>query len=181
MANNNSDKILRICEHLIKISESADSAKIDELDNKINIIMDALGLENTNEENNNEQDSAKVEVDIEEPTENEEQQNEPESPPENNLLVEDNGDIITVGEDLNPVKEDLQYKLTFNKNAKGKPWYLQLSNDSFSFDTIEELKQFIFSHNLPITSRELELFNEANETKNSGKLLTTLYFNIIKE
>lgn len=174
MVNNNcNDKILKICESLIHISEG--TASIDEIDVKLNTIMDALGLtdetEAESEQEETNKDDETMNIDDEPKIDNPFDDKDGETKVDNN-----SSDELIINEGLD--SDGIGYEINFNRNAKNHDnWGVQ--NQKFS--SLSELKHFILKNNLPISSRELKQLEEADKEKSNGKLLVTLYFSIIKK
>lgn len=144
------NQIRRIAEGLYKQAIKEDLS-VEDLGKKIDIIMDALGLEdseNTEEEDNNISKNEPELVDRNVET------------TEKDVVVEDEDSEETV-EDDNEVGESLKnnsgkYKLVFNTNAKYRDWFSKLDKDSYSFSSSDEIFDFLDSKDIMLSYQNRE-------------------------
>lgn len=176
---------LRIYEGLYKIAESAST---DELNEKINTIMDALGLEYDKSEDTSETTSTKKEEPVEEEPEVEAKVETEETPAgtetEDTFTVEEGkeslqGDEskVEVSEVADNNKPKKKYSIVFHRDI---PNYVFYEKD-LGFNNFDEFVKFIYP-NLPIrlSYREEELMEQKDSEVESGVIFSNLWFDIVK-
>lgn len=174
---------MQIFERLYKIAESA---SLEELDAKINTIMDALGLEDT-------ETTAK-----EEPKASDEEKTE-----ENTLVIEDTDDeqaeskpaeedkevpgTFTVGEDLGVAETKPKYypyTITF-LDSRGYSTDLDeikgqfTDTNAISFETLDDAVNFLGSHGF-IRYAVVNDVYEADESREYGIIYMTNWYEVVK-
>lgn len=165
--------VFRIYEGLAK-QAIKENASIEELDEKIDIIMDALGLENSD---NKEVKIAKQEKEtkIEEPPEDVLASQPPIE--EEDKTIEETEDTITVDESLNN-NGITQYKITLNRDIFG----YEGAKEKI-FNTIDEVIDFI-TKKLPIrriSYSDLAKIEQNDIDKSEGKIYTNIWYTITKQ
>lgn len=167
--------VFRIYEGLAK-QAIKENASIEELDEKIDIIMDALGLENS--------DNKEVKVDTKQKEEIEVEDEPPEDvlasqPPieEEDKTIEETEDTITVDESLNN-NGITQYKITLNRDIFGYEGAKEKV-----FNTMDEVIDFI-TKELPIrriSYSDLAKIEQNDIDKSEGKIYTNIWYTITKQ
>lgn len=159
--------IVRIYESLydtIKESTDVDST-VEELNSKIDIILDALGLDkesvivesNNDDDNNNKPKADDIEVSTDNNNDN------------NQLEIEDNDDDTLVIEEGLDTKGN--YKLNFSERATDHFWYPGKS--IYYFNTLDSLAKFMEDNEIPFT------YNDADTLNNTG-IVDNIYYSITK-
>lgn len=169
------DSVLRIYEGLSRKMVN-EGASLDDINNKINTIMDALGLE----------DSAKTEEapksKVEEPKEEEKVEDtvtiEDDMPTEGK---EESDDTFTVDEGLNVDEEqeevDAPYVLILNRDIIDYD-----GSKMVGFNTLDELYQFIQTE-LPLRTsyRDLGAIEQGDYNKNEGTIFVNMWYKVVKK
>lgn len=168
------DSVLRIYEGLSRkmINEGA---SLDDINNKINTIMDALGLaDNTKTEE-------KPEPKVEEPKEEEVKDTvtiEDDMPTEGK---EDSEDTFTVDESLEVKEEDEEvdapYILILNRDIAD-----YTGSKMVGFNTLDELYQFIQTE-LPLRTsyRDLGAIEQGDYNKDEGTIFVNMWYKVVKK
>lgn len=185
---NNIDKflensVLRIYEGLSK--EAEQGTTLEELNTKINTILNALGLAD---------DTVKSETDNDKKTEPEEESEVEETNVEDIDITEDTGeevedtekedDIFTVDEGMEGNKQG-KYVIRFSRNAVYKDWFSEIENKlddelELRFNSLDELLKFIESNPVPLSYNDIDKI-EKNSKENKHNLLTTMNYRIFTE
>lgn len=185
---NNIDKflensVLRIYEGLSK--EAEQGTTLEELNTKINTILNALGLAD---------DTVKSEIDNDKKTEPEEESEVEETNVEDVDITEDTGeevediekkdDIFTVDEGMEGNKQG-KYVIHFSRNAVYKDWFSEIENKlddelELRFNSLDELLKFIESNPVPLSYNDIDKI-EKNSKENKHNLLTTMNYRIFTE
>lgn len=185
---NNIDKflensVLRIYEGLSK--EAEQGTTLEELNTKINTILNALGLAD---------DTVKSEIDNDKKTEPEEESEVEETNVEDVDITEDTGeevediekkdDIFTVDEGIESNKQG-KYIIHFSRNAVYKDWFSEIENKlddelELRFNSLDELLKFIESNPVPLSYNDIDKI-EKNSKENKHNLLTTMNYRIFTE
>lgn len=167
---------VRVYEGLQKqISES--NVTVEELNNKIDKIMDALGLQ----EDDTVEDKKTEDVITEEETT--EETTEDEDSLDLSSLVEDNKTEETK-EDEDEVKESLdetvkstkEYTIELTDNAKYKDWYQNIKDKDLAFDDFDSLIHFLYNE-LPVSYTDINNVSIKNASGESV-LLNNVYFTV---
>lgn len=167
---------VRVYEGLQKqISES--NVTVEELNNKIDKIMDALGLQ----EDDTVEDKKTEDVITEEETT--EDTTEDEDSLDLSSLVEDNK-IEETKEDEDEVKESLdetvkstkEYTIELTDNAKYKDWYQNIKDKDLAFDDFDSLIHFLYNE-LPVSYTDINNVSIKNASGESV-LLNNVYFTV---
>lgn len=167
---------VRVYEGLQKqVSES--NVTVEELNNKIDKIMDALGLQ----EDDTVEDKKTEDVIIEEETT--EDTTEDEDSLDLSSLVEDNKTEETK-EDEDEVKESLdetvkstkEYTIELTDNAKYKDWYQNIKDKDLAFDDFDSLVSFLYNE-LPVSYTDINNVSIKNASGESV-LLNNVYFTV---
>lgn len=167
---------VRVYEGLQKqVSES--NVTVEELNNKIDKIMDALGLQ----EDDTIEDKKTEDVITEEETT--EDTTEDEDSLDLSSLVEDNKTEETK-EDEDEVKESLdeivkstkEYTIELTDNAKYKDWYQNIKDKDLAFDDFDSLIHFLYNE-LPISYTDINNVSIKNASGESV-LLNNIYFTV---
>ena len=167
---------VRVYEGLQKqISES--NVTVEELNNKIDKIMDALGLQ----EDDTVEDKKTEDVITEEETT--EETTEDEDSLDLSSLVEDNKTEETK-EDEDEVKESLdetvkstkEYTIELTNNAKYKDWYQNIKDKDLAFDDFDSLIHFLYNE-LPVSYTDINNVSIKNASGESV-LLNNVYFTV---
>lgn len=185
---NNIDKflensVLRIYEGLSK--EAEQGTTLEELNTKINTILNALGLAD---------DTVKSETDNDKKTEPKEEPEVEETNVEDVDITEDTGeevediekkdDIFTVDEGMEGNKQG-KYVIHFSRNAVYKDWFSEIENKlddelELRFNSLDELLKFIESNPVPLSYNDIDKI-EKNSKENKHNLLTTMNYRIFTE
>lgn len=173
---------LRIYERLYKIAESAST---DELNEKINTIMDALGLEYDKSENKSTSTSSTKEEPVEEEPEVETKVETEETPAgtetEDTFTVEEGKkskeNKVEVSEVVDNDKSKKKYSIVFHRDMPN----VDFTEKDLGFDTFDEFIKFI-DQKLPIrlSYREEELMEQKDSEVDSGIIFSNLWFDIVK-
>mgnify|MGYP006935834603 CR=1 FL=1 len=164
--------VLRIYEGLSR-KVIKEGVTIDELNDKINTILDALGL--ADEDTKVEVEKKEEEPAVEEETE-EEVVTEEEEP-----KVEETEDTFTVDEGLEQTTGN--YVVKFSRNAEYKDWFTDTiksklnSESEMEFNTLDELITFLNSGLVPTTYANIEKLEE-NAKAGKDALLTTMNYRV---
>lgn len=167
---------VRVYEGLQKqVSES--NVTVEELNNKIDKIMDALGLQ----EDDTIEDKKTEDVITEEETT--EDTTEDEDSLDLSSLVEDNKTEETK-EDEDEVKESLdetvkstkEYTIELTDNAKYKDWYQNIKDKDLAFDDFDSLIHFLYNE-LPVSYTDINNVSIKNASGESV-LLNNVYFTV---
>lgn len=167
---------VRVYEGLQKqVSES--NVTVEELNNKIDKIMDALGLQ----EDDTVEDKKTEDVITEEETT--EDTTEDEDSLDLSSLVEDNKTEETK-EDEDEVKESLdesvkstkEYTIELTDNAKYKDWYQNIKDKDLAFDDFDSLIYFLYNE-LPVSYTDINNVSIKNASGESV-LLNNVYFTV---
>lgn len=167
---------VRVYEGLQKqVSES--NVTVEELNNKIDKIMDALGLQ----EDDTVEDKKTEDVITEEETT--EDTTEDEDSLDLSSLVEDNKTEETK-EDEDEVKESLdetvkstkEYTIELTDNAKYKDWYQNIKDKDLAFDDFDSLVSFLYNE-LPVSYTDINNVSIKNASGESV-LLNNVYFTV---
>lgn len=167
---------VRVYEGLQKqVSES--NVTVEELNNKIDKIMDALGLQ----EDDTVEDKKTEDVITEEETT--EDTTEDEDSLDLSSLVEDNKTEETK-EDEDEVKESLdetvkstkEYTIELTDNAKYKDWYQNIKDKDLAFDDFDSLIHFLYNE-LPVSYTDINNVSIKNASGESV-LLNNVYFTV---
>lgn len=167
---------VRVYEGLQKqVSES--NVTVEELNNKIDKIMDALGLQ----EDDTVEDKKTEDVITEEETT--EDTTEDEDSLDLSSLVEDNKTEETK-EDEDEVKESLdetvkstkEYTIELTDNAKYKDWYQNIKDKNLAFDDFDSLVSFLYNE-LPVSYTDINNVSIKNASGESV-LLNNVYFTV---
>lgn len=167
---------VRVYEGLQKqVSES--NVTVEELNNKIDKIMDALGLQ----EDDTVEDKKTEDVITEEKTT--EDTTEDEDSLYLSSLVEDNKTEETK-EDEDEVKESLdetvkstkEYTIELTDNAKYKDWYQNIKDKDLAFDDFDSLVSFLYNE-LPVSYTDINNVSIKNASGESV-LLNNVYFTV---
>lgn len=185
---NNIDKflensVLRIYEGLSK--EAEQGTTLEELNTKINTILNALGLAD---------DTVKSEIDNNKKTEPEEEPEVEETNVEDVDITEDTGeevedtekedDVFTVDEGMEGNQQS-KYVIHFSRNAIYKDWFSEIENKlddelELRFNSLDELLKFIESNPVPLSYNDIDKI-EKNSKENKHNLLTTMNYRIFTE
>lgn len=186
---NNIDKflensVLRIYEGLSK--EAEQGTTLEELNTKINTILNALGLAD---------DTVKSEIDNNKKTESEEEPEVEETNVEDLDVIEDTkeeevedtekkDDVFTVDEGIEGSKQG-KYVIHFSRNAVYKDWFSEIENKlndelELRFNSLDELLKFIESNPVPLSYNDIDKI-EKNSKENKHNLLTTMNYRIFTE
>lgn len=173
---------LRIYERLYKIAESVST---DELNEKINTIMDALGLEYDKSEDKSKPTSSTKEEPVEEEPEVETKVETEETPAgtetEDTFTVEEGKkskeNKVEVSEIVDNDKSKKKYSIVFHRDMPN----VDFIKKDLGFDTFDEFVKFI-DQKLPIrlSYREEELMEQKDSEVNSGIIFSNLWFDIVK-
>ena len=177
---------VRVYEGLQKqVSES--NVTVEELNNKIDKIMDALGLQedDTVEDKKTEDDTVEDKKTEDVITEEEtiEDTTEDEDSLDLSSLVEDNKTEETK-EDEDEVKESLdetvkstkEYTIELTDNAKYKDWYQNIKDKDLAFDDFDSLIHFLYNE-LPVSYTDINNVSIKNASGESV-LLNNVYFTV---
>lgn len=168
--------VFRIYEGLAK-QAIKENASIEELDEKIDIIMDALGLEN-NDNKEVKVDTKQKEIEDEPPEDilaSQPQIEDKEN--EENDVIEETEDTITVNEGLEN-SGITQYIITLNRDIFGYNGAKEKT-----FNTIDEVIDFI-TKELPIrriSYSDLAKIEQNDINKSEGKIFTNIWYTITKQ
>lgn len=166
---------VRVYEGLQKqISES--NVTVEELNNKIDKIMDALGLQEDDTVEDKTEDVITEEETTEDTTEDEDSL-------DLSSLVEDNKTEETK-EDEDEVKESLdetvkstkEYIIELTDNAKYKDWYQNIKDKDLAFDDFDSLIHFLYNE-LPVSYTDINNISIKNAS-NESILLSNVYFTV---
>lgn len=155
-----------------KIKESIDEEKLDDINNKLNVVMDALGLEIE------EVQKDETVVDVETETDNNDETVE--FNVEEETVTEDE----TVGESLN-ITTQYKYVVKFSENAKYKYWFNDVKNkinsdNSIGFYNIDELTDFLQNSTPNFSQRSYEVLVDSDKNNQSGVILSNIYYTVFK-
>lgn len=185
---NNIDKflensVLRIYEGLSE--EAEQGTTLEELNTKINTILNALGLAD---------DTVKSEIDNDKKTEPEKEPEVEETNVEDLDVIEDTGeevedtekedDVFTVDEGMEDNKQG-KYVIHFSRNAVYKDWFSKIENKlndklELRFNSLDELLKFIESNPVPLSYNDIDKI-EKNSKEDKHNLLTTMNYRIFTE
>lgn len=187
---NNIDKflensVLRIYEGLSK--EAEQGTTLEELNTKINTILNALGLAD---------DTVKSETDNDKKTEPEEEPEVEETNVEDVDIIEDTedteevedtekkDDVFTVDEGMEGNKQG-KYVIHFSRNAVYKDWFSKIENKlndklELRFNSLDELLKFVESNPVPLSYNDIDKI-EKNSKEDKHNLLTTMNYRIFTE
>lgn len=166
---------VRVYEGLQKqVSES--NVTVEELNNKIDKIMDALGLQEDDTVEDKTEDVITEEETTEDTTEDEDSL-------DLSSLVEDNKTEETK-EDEDEVKESLdetvksakEYIIELTDNAKYKDWYQNIKDKNLAFDDFDSLIHFLYNE-LPVSYTDINNISIKNAL-NESILLSNVYFTV---
>lgn len=166
---------VRVYEGLQKqVSES--NVTVEELNDKIDKIMDALGLQEDDTVEDKTEDVITEEETTEDTTEDEDSL-------DLSSLVEDNKTEETK-EDEDEVKESLdetakstkEYTIELTDNAKYKDWYQNIKDKDLSFDDFDSLVSFLYNE-LPVSYTDINNVSIKNASGESV-LLNNVYFTV---
>lgn len=166
---------VRVYEGLQKqISES--NVTVEELNDKIDKIMDALGLQEDDTVEDKTEDVITEEETTEDTTEDEDSL-------DLSSLVEDNKTEETK-EDEDEVKESLdktvkstkEYTIELTDNAKYKDWYQNIKDKDLAFDDFDSLIHFLYNE-LPVSYTDINNVSIKNASGESV-LLNNVYFTV---
>ena len=187
---NNIDKflensVLRIYEGLSK--EAEQGTTLEELNTKINTILNALGLADdtvkSEIDNNNKKTESEEEPEIEET--NVEDLDVIEDTKEEEVEdTEKKDDVFTVDEGIEGSKQG-KYVIRFSRNAVYKDWFSEIENKlndelELRFNSLDELLKFIESNPVPLSYNDIDKI-EKNSKENKHNLLTTMNYRIFTE
>lgn len=162
--------LFRIYEGLCKqIKESSES----EINAKLDIIMDALGLK---EDEEKEVETEKEEVIEELPKEEEDKEDE------KKLVIEDKSEEI---EESVKVSETKKYKINFMDSRAYATDYDKISDEftepnAITFDTLDEVIKFLMDHHI-IRYNDIDRLMNADEDKEKGLIYVTSWYEVAKE
>lgn len=186
---NNIDKflensVLRIYEGLSK--EAEQGTTLEELNTKINTILNALGLAD---------DTVKSEIDNDKKTESEKESEVEETNVEDLDVIEDTkeeevegtekkDDVFTVDEGMEGNKQG-KYVIHFSRNAVYKDWFSEIENKlndelELRFNSLDELLKFVESNPIPLSYNDIDKI-EKNNKEDKQNLLTTMNYRIFTE
>lgn len=185
---NNIDKflensVLRIYEGLSK--EAEQGTTLEELNTKINTILNALGLAD---------DTVKSEIDNNKKTEPEKEPEVEETNVEDLDVIEDTkeevedtekkDDVFTVDEGMEGNKQG-KYVIHFSRNAVYKDWFSKIENKlndklELRFNSLDELLKFVESNPIPLSYNDIDKI-EKNSKESKHNLLTTMNYRIFTE
>lgn len=165
-----------------KISEGlykqaiAENTSIDKLNDKIDVIMNALGLQEDDTVEDKTEDVITEEETTEDTTEDEDSL-------DLSSLVEDNKTEETK-EDEDEVKESLdetvkstkEYTIKLTDNAKYKDWYQNIKDKDLAFDDFDSLVSFLYNE-LPVSYTDINNISIKNAS-NEPILLNNVYFTV---
>lgn len=187
---NNIDKflensVLRIYEGLSE--EAEQGTTLEELNTKINTILNALGLAD---------DTVKSEIDNNKKTEPEKEPEVEETNVEDLDVIEDTkeeeevedtekkDDVFTVDEGMEGNKQG-KYVIHFSRNAVYKDWFSKIENKlndklELRFNSLDELLKFVESNPIPLSYNDIDKI-EKNSKEDKHNLLTTMNYRIFTE
>lgn len=186
---NNIDKflensVLRIYEGLSE--EVEQGTTLEELNTKINTILNALGLAD---------DTVKSEIDNDKKTEPEKEPEVEETNVEDLDVIEDTkeekvedtekkNDVFTVDEGMEGNKQG-KYVIHFSRNAVYKDWFSKIENKlndklELRFNSLDELLKFVESNPVPLSYNDIDKI-EKNSKEDKHNLLTTMNYRIFTE
>lgn len=185
---NNIDKflensVLRIYEGLSE--EAEQGTTLEELNTKINTILNALGLAD---------DTVKSEIDNDKKTEPEKEPEVEETNVEDLDVIEDTkeevedtekkDDVFTVDEGMEGNKQG-KYVIHFSRNAVYKDWFSKIENKlndelELRFNSLDELLKFVESNPIPLSYNDIDKI-EKNSKEDKHNLLTTMNYRIFTE
>lgn len=185
---NNIDKflensVLRIYEGLSE--EAEQGTTLEELNTKINTILNALGLAD---------DTVKSEIDNDKKTEPEKEPEVEETNVEDLDVIEDTkeevedtekkDDVFTVDEGMEGNKQG-KYVIHFSRNAVYKDWFSKIENKlndklELRFNSLDELLKFVESNPIPLSYNDIDKI-EKNSKESKHNLLTTMNYRIFTE
>jgi hypothetical protein len=185
---NNIDKflensVLRIYEGLSE--EAEQGTTLEELNTKINTILNALGLAD---------DTVKSEIDNDKKTEPEKEPEVEETDVEDLDVIEDTkeevedtekkDDVFTVDEGMEGNKQG-KYVIHFSRNAVYKDWFSKIENKlndklELRFNSLDELLKFVESNPIPLSYNDIDKI-EKNSKEDKQNLLTTMNYRIFTE
>lgn len=164
-----------------KISEGlykqaiAENTSIDKLNDKIDVIMTALGLEQEEDSTAKTEDTVadkELELDVQS---NSEEDAEVDVPNDNDELQQQDDKTEGVGEGLSSKKN--KYTIEFSLNAKYKDWYSKIANNKLGFDTFNDLMTFLTQGLIPVNYKDLEMVEKRNK-EGKHSLVNTIYYKI---
>lgn len=176
------NSVLRIYEGLSK--EAEQGTTLEELNTKINTILNALGLAD---------DTVKSEIDNDKKTEPEEEPEVEETNVEDVDIIEDTeevedtekkDDVFTVDEGMEGNKQG-KYVIHFSRNAVYKDWFSKIENKlndklELRFNSLDELLKFVESNPVPLSYNDIDKI-EKNSKEDKHNLLTTMNYRIFTE
>lgn len=186
---NNIDKflensVLRIYEGLSK--EAEQGTTLEELNTKINIILNALGLDDTvkSETDNNKKTKPEEEPEVEETNVEDVDIIEDTEDTEEVEDTEKKDDVFTVDEGMKGNKQG-KYVIHFSRNAVYKDWFSKIKNKlndelELRFNSLDELLKFVESNPVPLSYNDIDKI-EKNSKEDKHNLLTTMNYRIFTE
>lgn len=175
---------LQIYERLYKIAESA---TLDELNEKINTVMDALGLEHNDKTEQPVKETPAPAKEEEEPVEDEVETEEVEQTPagtetEDTFTVEESKKSsdetkVEVSEDVDNDTPKKAYSISIHRDIPG----FNAEAENMEFDSINELLQFVHEK-LPVRLSyiEEEQIISNSRTDTGAIIFSNIWFDVIK-
>lgn len=167
---------VRVYEGLQKqVSES--NVTVEELNNKIDKIMDALGLQEDDTVEDKTEDVVTEEETTEDTIEDDENSLDLSSLVEDNKTEETKEDEDEVKESLDEtVKSTKEYTIELTDNAKYKDWYQNIKDKDLAFDDFDSLVSFLYNE-LPVSYTDINNVSIKNASGESV-LLNNVYFTV---
>lgn len=167
---------VRVYEGLQKqVSES--NVTVEELNNKIDKIMDALGLQEDDTIEDKKTEDVITEEETTEDTTEDEDSLDLSSLVENNKTEETKEDEDEVKESLDEtVKSTKEYTIELTDNAKYKDWYQNIKDKDLAFDDFDSLIHFLYNE-LPVSYTDINNVSIKNASGESV-LLNNVYFTV---
>lgn len=188
---NNIDKflensVLRIYEGLSE--EAEQGTTLEELNTKINTILNALGLADdtvkSEIDNNNKKTEPEKEPEVEETNVEDLDVIEDTKEEEEVEDTEKKDDVFTVDEGMEGNKQG-KYVIHFSRNAVYKDWFSEIENKlndelELRFNSLDELLKFVESNPIPLSYNDIDKI-EKNNKEDKQNLLTTMNYRIFTE
>lgn len=188
---NNIDKflensVLRIYEGLSE--EAEQGTTLEELNTKINTILNALGLADdtvkSEIDNNNKKTELEKEPEVEETNVEDLDVIEDTKEEEEVEDTEKKDDVFTVDEGMEGNKQG-KYVIHFSRNAVYKNWFSEIENKlndelELRFNSLDELLKFVESNPIPLSYNDIDKI-EKNNKEDKQNLLTTMNYRIFTE
>ena len=161
---------------------------LEDLEKDIKIIMDALGL-SEEEEKENESKTEELDINVDNNSDDFAIEDKTEEFVDNDEEnVEDTETKESINESFH-IKNNHKYMIEFSNNALGKEWYRQISSfvgreeqtseKTIYFDSIDELIKFIATK-LPVRYNDVDQIYYNDENNTSGRIFSSMYFTIYK-